>query len=46
MLSSHTAPCRIAARPVLKKYRPLRSELRHGVHDGAGKFTTLPPVAK
>lgn len=36
MDSSHTAPCRMAPRPVLKKYRPVSNELRHGVQDGAG----------
>ena len=36
MPSSQRAPSRIAPRPVCQKYRPLSSELRQGVHEGAG----------
>eukprot|EP01045_Picozoa_sp_COSAG04_P011427 COSAG04_NODE_736_length_10705_cov_17.817273_1_plen_218_part_00 len=36
MVSSHTAPARIAPRPVWKKYWPESSEERHGVQEGAG----------
>ena len=35
MVASHTAPCKIAPRPVRKKYCPDNSELRHGVQLGA-----------
>ena len=35
MDGSHLAPCRIAPRPVRKKYWPESRELRHGVHEGA-----------
>ncbi len=41
IVSSQTAPCRIAPSPVRQKYWPESNELLHGVHDGAVTWAFL-----